>query len=170
MVTKFPFTTQLPATAGPLTLRKEGSLPLYATAYQSYWNPAPQPVSKAFVVRTTLAGQSGTRVRLRAGQPTELLVTVDVKAAAHYVLLEVPIPAGCSYGEPARPHYLEVHREYLRHQTSIFLDHLPVGRHTFRIALQPRYHGRYTLNPAKAELVYFPTQFGRSASKQAVVE
>ncbi|MDO7874269.1 carboxypeptidase-like regulatory domain-containing protein [Hymenobacter sp. ASUV-10] len=169
-VTKFPFTTQLPATAGPLTLRKEGSLPLYATAYQSYWDPAPPSVSKAFTVRTTLAGQGGTQVRLRAGQPTELLVTVDVKAAAHYVLLEVPIPAGCSYGEPAAPHYLEVHREYLRHQTSIFLDHLPVGRHTFRIALQPRYHGRYTLNPAKAELVYFPTQFGRSASKQAVVD
>jgi hypothetical protein len=169
-VTQFPFTARLAPTAGPLTLHKEGMLPLYATAYQSRWNLAPEPVTKAFTVRTALASQSGTRVRLRAGQPTELVVTVDVKAEARYVLLEVPIPAGCSYGEPAQPNYLEAHREYLRHQTGIFIDHLPVGRHSFRIALQPRYKGLYTINPAKAELVYFPTQFGRSASKQAVVE
>ena len=169
-VTQFPFTAQLPATAGPLTLRKEGVLPLYATAYQSFWNPAPAPVSAAFTVRTELAGQTGTRVVLRAGQPAELLVTVDVKAEARYVLLEVPIPAGCSYGEPAQANYLETHREYLRHQTGIFLDRLPVGQHQFRITLQPRFRGTYTLNPAKAELVYFPTKFGRSASKQAAVK
>ncbi|WP_046245545.1 carboxypeptidase-like regulatory domain-containing protein [Hymenobacter terrenus] len=169
-VTQFPFTTKLAATAGPLTLRKEGLLPLYATAYQSHWNPAPAPVTAAFAVRTALAGQTGTRVVLRAGQPAELLVTVDVKTEARYVLLEVPIPAGCSYGEPATPNHLEAHREYLRHQTGIFLDRLPIGRHQFRIALQPRFRGVYTMNPAKAELVYFPTKFGRSASKRAVVQ
>ncbi|MBF9142640.1 carboxypeptidase-like regulatory domain-containing protein [Hymenobacter properus] len=169
-VTKFPFTAKLAASSGPLTLRKEGLLPLYATAYQSHWNPTPAPVSAAFTVRTELAGQAGNRVTLRAGQPAELLVTVDVKAEARYVLLEVPIPAGCSYGDPAPTNGLETHREYLRHQTGIFVDYLPVGRHQFRIALQPRFKGTYTINPAKAELVYFPTKFGRSASKQAVVK
>jgi TonB-dependent SusC/RagA subfamily outer membrane receptor len=168
-VTQFPFTTKLASSSGPLTLRKEGLLPLYATAYQSYWNPTPAPVAAAFAVRTQLAGQAGNRVTLRAGQPAELLVTVDVKAEARYVLLEVPIPAGCSYADPAPANSLETHREYLRHQTGIFLDRLPIGRHQFRIALQPRFKGTYTLNPAKAELVYFPTKFGRSASKQAVV-
>ena len=169
-VSNFPFTAQVPAGAGPILLHKQGLLPVYATAYQTRWNPAPAPVAGAFVVRTTLAGQAGTRVLLRAGQPAELLVTVDVKAEARYVLLEVPIPAGCSYGDPAPTNYRETHREYLRHQTGIFLDYLPVGRHEFRIALQPRFRGQYTLNPAKAELVYFPTRFGRSASKQAVVK
>ncbi|GAB3585383.1 alpha-2-macroglobulin family protein [Hymenobacter daeguensis] len=169
-VTQFPFTTRLAGSTGPITLRKEGLLPIYATAYQNYWNPRPAPVSAAFTVRTEIAGQTGSRVVLRAGQPAELLVTVDVKAEARYVLLEVPIPAGCSYGDPAPTHYLETHREYLRHQTGIFLDRLPIGRHQFRIALQPRFRGTYTINPAKAELVYFPTKFGRSASKQAVVK
>ncbi|MFD2718927.1 hypothetical protein ACFST9_09385 [Hymenobacter monticola] len=169
-LTKFPFTAKLAASSGPLTLRKEGLLPIYATAYQSHWNPTPAPVAAAFAVRTELAGQAGTRVTLRAGQPAELLVTVDVKAEARYALLEVPIPAGCSYADPATPNSLETHREYLRHQTGIFLDRLPIGRHQFRIALQPRFKGTYTVNPAKAELVYFPTKFGRSASKQAVVK
>lgn len=166
----FPFETTLPPTAGPLTLHKEGGLPVYATAYQSFWNPTPAAQANPFVVSTRLAGQEGSRVRLRAGQPAELEVTVDVKAEARYVLLEVPIPAGCSYGEKTGGNYFEVHREYLRHQVGIFMDVLPVGRHTFRVALQPRYRGRYTVNPAKAELMYFPTRFGRSASKQAVVE
>ncbi|MBD2716084.1 carboxypeptidase-like regulatory domain-containing protein [Microvirga sp. STR05] len=169
-VTKFPFTATVAASAGALTLHKEGGLPVYATAYQSFWNAAPEAKAAPFGVRTTLAGQEGSRVKLRAGQPTELLVTVDVKAEARYVLLEVPIPAGCSYGEKAPGNYFEVHREYLRQQVGIFMDVLPVGRHTFRVTLQPRYRGRYTVNPAKAELMYFPTKFGRSASKQAVVE
>ncbi|WP_375437164.1 carboxypeptidase-like regulatory domain-containing protein [uncultured Hymenobacter sp.] len=169
-VREFPFEVKISAAAGPLTPHKEGGLPVYATAYQSFWNAAPEAKAAPFVVSTRLAGQEGSRVKLRAGKPTELLVTVDVKAEARYVLLEVPIPAGCSYGEKERGNYFEVHREYLRHQTGIFMDVLPIGRHTFRIALQPRYRGRYTVNPAKAELMYFPTRFGRSASKQATIE
>ncbi|WP_055562579.1 carboxypeptidase-like regulatory domain-containing protein [Hymenobacter sp. AT01-02] len=169
-VTTFPFTATVPAAAGALTLRKEGGLPIYATAYQSYWNPTPEAKATPFRVRTTVAGQEGSRVQLKAGQPTEVVVTVDVPAEARYVLLEVPIPAGCSYGEKERGNYFEVHREYLRHQVGIFMDVLPAGRHTFRVALQPRYRGRYTINPAKAEMMYFPTKFGRSVSKQAVVK
>jgi hypothetical protein len=97
-------------------------------------------------------------------------VAVDVTAEARYVLLEVPIPAGCSYGDNKAGNAFEVHREYLRHQTGIFIDVLPVGRHTFRIALQPRFRGQYTLNSARAELMYFPTRFGRSASKQTTIK
>lgn len=169
-ITRFPLALTLPAGTGPLTLRKQGGLPVYATAYQTRWNPTPTAAAAPFTVTTTLAGQAGTRVALPAGHPAELLVTVDVQAEARYVLLEVPIPAGCSYGSPAPPHYLEVHREYLKHQVGIFLDKLPVGRHTFRVALQPRYQGSYTLNPARVELLYFPTRFGRTASKRVNIK
>jgi len=169
-VSKFPFEGKVSAATGPLTLHKESGLPVYATAYQSFLNAAPEAKAAPFVVTTKLAGQSGSRVKFRAGQPTEVLVTVDVKAEARYVLLEVPIPAGCFYGEKERGNHFEVHREYLRHQVGIFMDVLPIGRHTFRVALQPRFQGRYTIDPAKAKLMYFPTRFGRSASKQVVVE
>ena len=169
-ITKFPFDLKLPAPDGPLVLHKTGGLPVYATAYQTRWNPAPEAVAKPFTVSTTLAGQTARRISLRAGQPAELLVTVDVKAEARYVLLEVPIPAGCSYGPAPTPNALETHRENLRHQAGIFIDYLPIGKHTFRVALQPRYRGQYTLNPARAELVYFPTKFGRTGSKQVKIQ
>ncbi|MDJ0366632.1 carboxypeptidase-like regulatory domain-containing protein [Hymenobacter sp. H14-R3] len=169
-VTQFPLALTLPAGTGPLALRKQGGLPVYATAYQTRWNPAPEAVAATFTVATTLAGQAGRRVALPAGKPAELLITVEVAAEARYVVLEVPIPAGCSYGEPAPTNPLEVHREYLQHQAGLFIDLLPVGRHTFHIALQPRYRGSYTLNPARAELLYFPTKFGRSASKRVDIK
>ena len=161
-----PFTQTLPA-AGPLTLHKTGPLPVYATAYQLRRVADPAAAALPFRVATTLAGQAGRQVALPAGRPAELLVTVDVQDAARYVLLEVPVPAGCSYADPvAATNPLEQHREYLKQQVGIFIDELPVGRHTFRVALQPRYRGRYTLNPARAELLYFPTRFGRTAGKQ----
>jgi TonB-dependent SusC/RagA subfamily outer membrane receptor len=169
-VSQFPLVLTLPAGTGSLTLHKQGGLPVYATAYQTRWNPTPTAAAAPFTVTTILAGQASGRVSLPAGQPTKLEVTVDVKAEVRYALLEVPIPAGCSYGTPAQANYLETHREYLKHQVGIFIDHLPVGRHTFRVALQPRYRGSYTLNPARAEMVYFPTKFGRTASKRVVVK
>jgi len=165
-VTQFPLALAVPAGARALTLRKEGSLPVYATAYQTRWDPAPVAAAAPLRVATTLGGQAGGRVVLPAGRPTELVVTVEAQAEARYVVLEVPIPAGCSYGDPALANPLEVHREYLKHQVGIFVDCLPIGKHMFRVALQPRYRGQYTLNPARAELLYFPTKFGRAASKQ----
>lgn len=169
-VAQFPLALTLPAGTGALTLRKQGGLPVYATAYQTRWNPAPEAAAAPFTVRTTLAGQASGRVSLPAGQPAELEVTVEVKADVRYALLEVPIPAGCSYGPPAPTNYLETHREYLKHQVGIFIDHLPAGRHTFRVALQPRYRGSYTLNPARLEMVYFPTKYGRTAGKRVEIK
>jgi TonB-dependent SusC/RagA subfamily outer membrane receptor len=169
IISRFPFDLKLPAT-GALTLRKTGALPVYASAYQTRWNSAPEAVAKPFTVTTTLAGQAGRRLSLRAGQPAELVVTVEVQAEARYVLLEVPIPAGCSYGPAPTRNSLETHRENLRHQAGIFIDYLPVGRHTFRVAVQPRYRGQYTLNPARAGLVYFPTKYGRTGSKQVGIQ
>jgi|GEM_PF-629458 len=169
-VSQFPLACTLPAGTGSLTLRKQGGLPVYATAYQTRWNPAPAAAAAPFRVATTLAGQASGQVHLPAGQPAELLVTVEAKAEARYVVLEIPIPAGCSYGPPATTTYSEVHREYLKNQVGIFIDNLPVGKHTFRVALQPRYRGSYTLNPAKAEMLYFPTKFGRAASKRVEIK
>jgi TonB-dependent SusC/RagA subfamily outer membrane receptor len=169
-VSQFPLALTLPAGTGSLTLHKQGGLPVYATAYQTRWNPAPAAAAAPFVVRATLAGQASGRVQLPAGQLTELEVTVEVKADARYALLEIPIPAGCSYGPPAPTNAVEVHREYLKHQVGIFIDYLPVGKHTFRVALQPRYRGSYTLNPARVEMVYFPTKYGRTAGKRVNIK
>ncbi|MER2999238.1 carboxypeptidase-like regulatory domain-containing protein [Pontibacter populi] len=153
----------------PLTVQKKGKLPLYFTAYQTTWNKAPQAVEKDFIVKTTLKGLKENTV-LQAGKPIEMLVEVEVKADADYVMIEVPIPASCSYESKHDRSLYEVHREYYRNKVNIFSDKLPKGKYTYTIKLLPRYTGTYTLNPAKAELMYFPTFFGRNKLKQVNVK
>jgi uncharacterized protein YfaS (alpha-2-macroglobulin family) len=89
-------------------------------------------------------------------------VEANVKRESDYMMIEVPIPAGCSYEEKRGYQYNKVHGEYFRHKVSIFCGTLRSGKYTFTVTLLPRYSGSYTVNPAKAELMYFPTFFGRS--------
>ena len=77
-------------------------------------------------------------------------------------LVEIPIPAGCFYDtKEQRYGYTEVHREYFKNKVSIFCRLLKQGKYTFQVNLLPRYIGEYILNPAKAEMTYFPVFYGR---------
>jgi alpha-2-macroglobulin len=166
---RFPVDTTFVPTQ-PLTLRKQGSLPLYLTTYQNEWITQPSRVDKDFVVRTSFAGTQNTSAVLAAGKPVALQVEIEVKADASYVMIEVPIPAGCSYDTKSSWGRHEAHREYFRQKVAIFSNHLEKGTYTFTIQLLPRYKGMYTLNPAKAELMYFPTFFGREGLKTVEVK
>ncbi|GGK62539.1 carboxypeptidase-like regulatory domain-containing protein [Rufibacter glacialis] len=166
---KFPVDTTFTSTQ-PLTIQKQGSLALYLTAYQNEWIAQPARVDKDFVVRTSFAHTKQAKATLTAGKPVEMEVEIEVKADASYVMIEVPIPAGCTYDTKASWGRHEAHREYFRHKVSIFSNHLSKGKYTFTIQLLPRYKGTYTLNPAKAELMYFPTFFGREGVKEVDVK
>jgi hypothetical protein len=41
--------------------------------------------------------------------------------------------------------------------------------HKFTINLEPRFTGKYTLNPAKAEMMYFPVFYGREEMKRTSI-
>ena len=92
-----------------------------------------------------------------------------VKGDADYVMINVPIPAGCSYENKDQPWQNEVHREYFKDRVSIFSRKLKQGKYTFIVNLLPRYDGIYNLNPAKAEMMYFPVFYGREGMKKVVV-
>jgi uncharacterized protein YfaS (alpha-2-macroglobulin family) len=117
-------------------------------------------------------GQKVNNGILLRGEEAKLTIDMAVNADAEYVMLEVPIPAGCSYGTKVQPNYdsKEVHREYFRDRTVIFFQNLPKGNYTVNIALQPRFSGTYTLNPAKIEQMYFPVFNGHNVVKRVQVE
>lgn len=166
----FPYSLQLPESIGNLTLKKIGGNQLYITAYQTYWNKTPAKTDSIFAVSTYLQ-QEGTKVvQLEKAKKAELVVEVESSKRAGYLMLEVPIPASCSYAsKPNGKRGVEVHREYDNHQTSIFIESLPPGKHQFKIPLEPRFSGEFTLNPAKIEQMYFPTFYGREGMKQVEV-
>lgn len=166
VITQFPFDTIIDSPTD-LKVEKKGSSTVYFTAYQQFQNVNPQKVEKDFIVRTSLLQKGNTVNTLKAGTLATLKVEVDVKADADYVMIEIPIPAGCSYENKVQNFWgVETHREYFKNKTSIFCTKLKQGKYTFTIDLMPRYSGNYVLNPAKAEMMYFPVFYGREGMKK----
>jgi alpha-2-macroglobulin len=169
-VSSFPYIAEINPLE-KLVIKKTGSLPVYFTAYQQYWNAVPEKVSSDFSVNSSFE-KNGQKINsMKAGQPVVLKVDVLVKADADYVMIEIPVPAGCSYGEKNQQ-YLnnEVHREYFKNKVSLFCSSLRKGVYTFTVSLVPRYTGSYRLNPAKAEMMYFPVFYGRESMKTVKIE
>lgn len=170
-VTQFPYTTQMEPQA-PVQIRKLGTAPLFTTVYQQGWNNSPVRESgRGFTVKTEFTVNKDTVSYLTAGEVARLSVSVTVEADAEYVQIEVPIPAGCSYDSKNRGNYWkEIHREHFKEKVVIFSHKLTKGEHLFTIDLIPRYTGQYSLNPAKAELMYFPTFYGNEDLKTIRIE
>ena len=160
-ITEFPYQARL--TAGEsLLISKTGNEPLLYSVYSTK-RVMDARESDSFKVESALETDS-----LVAGMPVALTVTLQVKQeGAQYVMLEVPIPAGCSYAsKPVNFSGGEVYREYFKEKTVIFSEKLPIGTYTFTIPLLPRFTGKYTLNPAKVELMYFPVVNANNEGKR----
>lgn len=153
-VTEFPFEMTINPTQ-KIEVSKTGDFPIYLTTYQSYWNDSPSLKKEDFEISTSFENKSTPF--LEAGQETKLITKVTVKKDAEYVMINIPIPGGCSYADKKNYWANESHREYYKNKTTIFCDHLPKGEYTFEVKLISRYSGTYTINPARIELMYFPT-------------
>ena len=169
-INQFPF-DKVMENPTDLKVEKKGNSAVYFTAYQQFQNTNPKKVEKDFVVSTSLLQKGNAVSTLKAGQMTTLKVEVEVKADADYVMIEIPIPAGCSYENKVQNFWgIETHREYFKNKTSIFCTKLKQGKYTFEIDLMPRYSGSYVLNPAKAEMMYFPVFYGREGMKKVKID
>lgn len=170
-ITTFPYTATIPE-GRKLSVSKTGDMPVYLTTYQKAWNPEPKKVDGDFSVDTWF--QKGTEVitKVKGGEAVTLMAKVTAKVSADFVMIEIPIPAGCSYDGKEQSYYEngEVHREYFKNKVSIFCRKLTVGKYTFKVKLMPRYSGTYHLNPAKAEMMYFPVFNGREGMKLFNIE
>jgi uncharacterized protein YfaS (alpha-2-macroglobulin family) len=149
----FPYETSLNASKG-ITVTKTGDEPVYFTIYQREWNKNPEEKQSDFVITTHF---DSNKNQLEAGKPVKLIANLEVKKDAEYVMINIPIPAGCSYGEKPQQGAYNTHREYFKNETAIFCQKLSKGKYTYEIELIPRFTGIYNLNPAQVELMYFPT-------------
>lgn len=163
---EFPFTASLQNQDTVLNIKKTGSNPVYMAVYSREFIKNPKADSVKFSVRTYFEAEKIAVSNLKAGQKTELVTKIKASCRSNYVMITIPIPAGCSYSlDKSQENSFESHREYYRDKVVIFCETLPEGEHTFRINLEPRFNGSYTLNPAKAELMYFPVFKGNNTLK-----
>lgn len=168
--TQFPISWSTSAEK-TLKLEKNGNLPLFLSAYQQEFNPAPDARDDLFQIRTSL-WQNGQKVdQLSGGEKARLVVDLEVKKSAEYLMLEVPVPAGCSYfSKPNNPWSRSSHFEYFKDKATAFFESLPMGKYQFEIELEPRFEGEYTLNPAKVEQMYFPVLSGNNEVDRVIIK
>ena len=94
-------------------------------------------------------------------QPNDRYLLENEKFRLYYT------SAGCSYAsKPVNFSRSEVYREYFKEKTVIFSEKLPVGTYQFTVPLLPRFTGKYTLNPVKVELMYFPVVNANNAGRE----
>jgi uncharacterized protein YfaS (alpha-2-macroglobulin family) len=99
-----------------------------------------------------------------------MIVQVKAEKYAEYVKIEIPIPAGCAYYRKESGYPYNSYREYFKNKVVVYCNTLAPGNYTYRILLEPRYGGNYTVNPARAELMYFPTLYGQNSSRRIKIK
>ncbi|MGL4631747.1 MAG: hypothetical protein ACRCVT_11125, partial [Leadbetterella sp.] len=148
--------------------KNETSIPVFTTAYQEFFNKNPVSVKDDFELETVL---NDHKIIDLSQNEVVLKVKLNVKKEANYVMLQVPIPAGLDYyGDNLNQWSSNTYKEQLEQGTNFYFEHLGVGVYDLNIKLTPRFKGTYTLNPAKVELMYFPTFYGRESLKQVNIK
>ncbi|RYD93668.1 MAG: hypothetical protein EOP54_18795, partial [Sphingobacteriales bacterium] len=87
-VEKFPYSTTL--TGNGVTVSKTGTLPVYITGYQQFWNRQPEKVSKDFTVDTWFEKGNAKHklTKLKGGEKVELKAKVTARADGEFVMVE----------------------------------------------------------------------------------
>jgi alpha-2-macroglobulin len=165
IVDSFPFSLDIKETS-PISIKKYGPEEVFLSVKQSYWNTKPKKTEGKISIETKFKEEKP--IGLKAGYSNELLVNVSLKETAHYFMIEVPIPAGCRMPQSlisGSPYQNAYFREVFKDKVCFYFNSLRAGNHNFSIPLDPGFKGKFTQNPAKAELMYFPFIFGRDSVK-----
>ena len=157
-ITDFPYQQKWDSLNQELVVNKKGSGTVYLGIHQFNWNEEPKVQDSLFEVESHFVYQNDTVNVLKSGETIELRVKIKVKQSSDYVMIEIPIPGGCSYGmKNEKTNRYEVHREFYKEKVNLYCKYLPEGEYVFSTSLQPRYSGRYTLNPVSYTHLTLPT-------------
>lgn len=130
--------------------------PLKLYSYEHKETRSPLSIDTVFEISRKFYQEGKEVTSLKLAEPLIMEIEVIVRKPSKYVLLELPLPAACSYGggvPQKNPH--EEFRKNYKNKTAIACRNLSVGRHKFQVQLVPRFAGSYNVPPAKVQLMYF---------------
>jgi hypothetical protein len=150
-----------------ITIIKKGALSAYVSLFQNYWSDRPSADSSTFTIKSRFA--DGNLV-MKAGKSEKLVVDLIIRNDCEYMVVEIPIPGGCSYD--SRDNYFpgSVYSEFHKEMLSVFFSTIRKGNYRFEINLLPRFTGKFSLNPAKCELMYQPVFSANNELKTVIVK
>jgi TonB-dependent SusC/RagA subfamily outer membrane receptor len=168
-VTGFPFTVSMSSAIKNITVQKSGGGLTYLSVYQKWFNRTPDVVNDKFEIRSYFKKNDEVQQYLTSGEKVKMVVEVNVKKDAEFVMLQIPIPAGCTYASKNQDQW-NMHKEFFKDRVVMFAEELAIGKYAYEIELEPRYNGKYILNPSKTELMYFPVFYGRNEMKTVEIK
>ncbi len=153
-----------------LNISKTGSELFYLYSWKNFvGNPTAN--SSTFKINTHFKQGKHKGDTLQVGKAVTLYVDVSLSKSRDYVMVEIPIPAGFSYESKAQSRrFGEVHREYFKDKVSIFFTQLNKGHYYFTIQLLPKFKGKATLLPTRAEEMYFPINSGNNTKRTITIK
>jgi len=161
----FPYSVSIKP-EGTISVSKIGVMPVYLSMTEKIFITNPSSDTSDFRI-TTFWSSHGNMVK--AGEPVTLTAEVEFFSSADYLLVEIPVPAGFSYNSRAGRHAGEVHREFYRDHVALFIRHADPGKKIYQIELMPRFTGKYTTNPARVSLMYFPSIYSNNEIKNVKI-
>jgi hypothetical protein len=127
-VTSFPKFYDIRDKQPSFRFSKSGIAPLFVSVSYKYFNTKPVIADKAFRVRTKFMKLGDSVSILTQGDRVMFRTTVTVLKDAEYVMVEIPIPAGCVQSGNKNGHQYygrEAGRETYRDRTVIYCNALP---------------------------------------------
>ena len=162
-INEYPYSNKIVQSEFELSVDKKGNGPIFINTSYENWEAFPERKDSSFSIETWFEYKGEKLDSIPVGEIIEMKIRVDAKKKGNYIMIQVPIPAGCSYGNNDHmQNRMETHREYHKEKTTIYVETMNMGEHIYTIQLQSRYKGVYTLNPAKVELMYMPVFNGNN--------
>jgi hypothetical protein len=131
-----------------------GSAPLFVNYYQTSFEESPDKEHEKMRISTWFLENNQPVEQLGVGQIIEMQIEIEVDERANYLMVEAPIPAGCTYATRQFPTYA-THREDFRDRCVLYFENLSPGKHKFTIPLEVRFAGKFYVNPARFGSMYF---------------
>ncbi|HCS21474.1 MAG TPA: hypothetical protein DIW47_13100 [Bacteroidetes bacterium] len=139
-------------------------------AIEEFENQANTKQIQGITLNTEFLVKNKGTYQVKSGEISTLQVKATVSKYQKYLVLNVPIPAGCQIISKPTAQGRETAREYFADHIVIYFEDLPKGEYTFDFYLLPQFNGTLTLMPALMEQMYEPEFFGREMKRMIRVE
>lgn len=130
----------------------------------------PQNQTDLLRISTKIDKSSDTFVKAHTASVSVLTATVTAVESMEYTMVEIPIPAGCSYAKKWNGTLPgETYREYRYDRVIVYFEKLPQGKYTIDIPLQNRFEGEFNIPPSRAAMMYYTEAAGYEKAKKYVL-
>jgi hypothetical protein len=147
-----------------IRLIKKGGGQAFVSFTDSRHYPAPAADETHFKVKSHWAKPP------QVGEITNLILEIKPQQSAEYLMVEIPLPGGCTVAPSATLFgNKSVYQEVRGNKVYLYLRQME-GTFNYKLPLLARYAGKFNLNPVKIELMYFPTFGGNNSRKSVVVK